>query len=538
MINKITPIPNIQCLWSITCETSGYIIVKNGKSLMIDCPSHSLSDLLHEAGLPIPEIILHTQVQEEHCREWSAFPNAEVYVYFEHIEIARKTHKTHTTWNQNEDWMTMRGVEKYGHCGCITERPPAKPLNVTRKLSHKEILLWEGQELQLLKLPGSGKYACGIYWANEDILFSGDLVHTGGYIVNFYDIERCYGLPSGYQELRHSLITALELNPKLMMPTTGPIIDTPRKDCAALIGRTQWIEHQSTLRSNETTSMTNYQPLRQFRKYKEILPGLYQSRNHGNIILLLTLNGNGLIIDPDPCGGLEWEEEIRDFEADLMYFEQECGLKRIEAALFTHYHGDHVRMCNLLKARYNTKLFATPDIAKLIETPQRFPYPCKIPWYGIPFDHIKIDHIIPYDIPLDFQGIDITPVHTPGHCYAHAGFMFTWHDKKIVCTGDTLQYGAGPIQTALPIMYNDTAWPNRGFIKTYERLAAIKPDLILGGHSHSFYDPDGSIITDFIESAKTAMDLARQMVNGDLLVAMTPPGYDEIRTELQGNYRR
>jgi len=528
----IVPIPNIKGLWRITCETNGYVLVENGKSIMIDCPSFDLSDAFTKAEIPTPEIILHTQIQEEHCREWAAFPDTNVYVYSECAEIARLKHNIHTTWNREENWMTIRGAEKYGHCGCITERPPQQPLNITHELNNNEIVCWQGQEFKLVKLPGSGKYACGIYWANESILFSGDLVHSGGYIVNFYDIERCYGLPTGYKELRHSLMNVLELCPNIMLPTTGPIIETPHKDCVTLLARTEWIENPPALRPNEAVGMTNYQPISQFRGYKQILPGLFQNNNYGNIILLITPNGSGLIIDPDACGELSWDESIREFETDLLHFENEHGLKRIDSALFTHYHGDHVRLCNVLQKRYNTELIATPDVAKLLETPHVFPYPCKIPWYDLPFDYIKVNHVIPYDIPQDISDISITPIHTPGHTYAHTGFVFTWCNTKIVCTGDTLQYGDGPIQTPLPIMYNDAAWPDRGYIKTYDCLAAIKPDLVLGGHSHSFYDKDGTIVSDFLKSAKESIILAKQMVLGDLQTAMTPPGYDEMRTKL------
>jgi len=521
----------IDDLWCITSETNGYVLVKNGKSLMIDCPDFNLADTFAKAKIPAPEIILHTQVQEEHCREWAAFPNAEVFIYKEYAEIAGLKHTTHTTWNIDEDWMAIRGAEKYGHCGCITERPPKKPLNIIRELNHDEIIDWQGQQLKLIKLPGSGKYACGIHWINENVLFSGDLIYSGGYLVNFYDLERCYGLPNGYTELRDSLTKVLDLHPNILLPTTGPIIEQPEKDCAALLKRIEWVDSPPTLRENETISMTNYQPISQFRRYKEILPGLFQNNNYGNIILLITPNGDGLIIDPDTCGELSHEESIREFEADLIYFENEHGLKKIEAALFTHYHGDHVRLCSVLKERYETDLIATPDIAMLLETPHKFPYPCRLPWYGLSFDHIKIDRTIPYDTAQNICGINITPHHTPGHSFAHAGFEFTWCDTKIVCTGDTLQYGTGPIQTQLPIMYNDTAWPDRGFIKTYERLATLKPDLILGGHSHSFYD--NGIISDFVKSAKESIELAKQMIpTGDLQSAMTPPGYNEMRTEI------
>ena len=316
----------------------------------------------------------------------------------------------------------------------------------------------------------------------------------------------------------------------LLLPSTGAVIHDPSGDIDLLLQRLAWVWNPPSRRDADETALTNYVPLREFGRYREILPGLFQNNNSGNIIIFVNEEGNGLLIDPDPCVWFSWEENCREVQADFDLLEKEAGLKQVDYALATHYHGDHVQYCGLLRERYGTKIYATPDVADLMAHPERYPYPACIDWYGFPFKHIEVDGLLAYNEPFCWQDISITPFHTPGHCQAHAGFSIEWQRVKIVCCGDALQYGSGPVQTGLPIIYNDTAWPEFGLHATLARLAQLRPQLLLGGHSHSFFDHDGSIINDFSAVAAESLRCAEAMLPpGMLKEAMTPVGYEKIR---------
>ncbi|MHB9129620.1 MAG: MBL fold metallo-hydrolase [Armatimonadota bacterium] len=529
----MTRIDALPQLWQITDGTNGYLLVRGSRSLLIDCPSDTFAEELAAAGLPSPDTILHTQVQEEHCREWSAFPDAQVYVFAESIDVATRAEQffkeIETEWPPSREW-EARGEEKYGVAGCTTERLPEQPLRVAGTLQPGQVFQWEGIDLEVVALPGSGKRAIGFYWRQENVLFSGDLLQNGGYLVNVYDLERSYGGPGGFAELRASLTAVQELKPSLLLPTTGSLITDPMHDSTMLLQRIAWVWKAPARRTDEPYAITNYPPLREFGRYREVIPGVYQNNNYGNIILFVNAAGDGLMIDPDPCVWLSWEENCREIHADLDLLERETGLKRIELAMPTHYHGDHVQYCDLLRERYNTEILATPDVAALMERPQDFPHPCLVDWYGFPFKQIQVDRRIAYDVPFDWHGVAVTPVHTPGHCLAHTGYLLRWQGVRIVCGGDTVQYGQGPIQMGLPCIYNDTAWPDRSPLVTYRWLAQVRPDLVLGGHSHSFFDHDGSIVRDFCAAAEESVRLAAAMVpEGELLRAMTPVHYDTLR---------
>ncbi len=527
-MTQISPIKSIPGLWRTEADTCGYLLVRNGRSLLIDCPVQELSNELTANGLPFPEIVLHTQVQEEHTREWAAFPAATVYVADNCFDIATLNNEyraaSNTRWPLSREW-DSRGEEIYGIAGCVTERPPLQPLNVAGLLVPGDSFTWEGIILEILALPGSGKRAIGIYWREVGALFSGDLISAGGYLVNFYDLERGYGLTSGYQQLHDSLGLVLNLNPILLLPSTGPVIEQPVADIAVLTERLSWMKN-----SPNRSGIAPATVVREFGRYKEIMPGIYQNNNMGNIILYVTPAGQGLIIDPDPCVWLDWDATVTEVHADFDLLERETGLKCIELAFITHYHGDHCEFSDLLRQRYGTQICATPDVAAVLEDPYSYPYPCTFEWYDLSFDHVAVDRKLPYEESFDWHGISIMPIHSPGHCYAHSGFLIPWNGILTACTGDTVQYSGGDIFSDLPISYNDTAWPDFGFAITFQRLLQAKPTLILGGHSNFFFDPDQAVLRKMLTVYEETESLVAQLVpDGDLRKYMTPPGFDALR---------
>jgi glyoxylase-like metal-dependent hydrolase (beta-lactamase superfamily II) len=536
MLN-ISQISTVAGCWRIAGDdTVGYAIVRAGKSLLVDCPAGVDADALITAGIPEIEVILHTQVQAEHCYEWQSIPGVPVYVAESAREVALVSNEyirdSKTVWPPDRGWDT-RGEEKYGIGGCVTERPPKQPLNVKSLFAPGDKFYWNDVELDVIALPGSGKRAIGFSWLAENIIFTGDLFHGGGYVVNLYDIERSYGIPSGYDQMIDSLQKVLELSPRLCLPSTGPIINEVKTDIARLLPLLNDPCRVTPLRSNEKWALTGFQPIRTIgTRWRENFPGVYQNCNFGNMILFIDGEGRGLAIDPDICVWDSWQDSIDAFHADLDLLEKEAGLKTIERALVTHYHGDHFQNAPELRKRYGTRIQATGDVAAAMARPYDFPYPCMVDWYGFPFDNIVVDDILTYNKTENWHGATVTPIHTPGHCNAHTGYAITMNSKRIFCSGDAVQYGAGPINANMPLIYNDTAWPARSLAITIQRMMAFNPEYILGGHSHTFQDINGSILRDMLTVQLQAEENLCQLISdGNTMRAMTPPSYDEHRIE-------
>lgn len=532
---RLDAIAGLDGVYRVGGDTVGYLIVRGGASLLIDCPAGDLGKAIMAAGLPLPRTILHTQVQAEHCHEHASLPAAAVVVAAAAREVALVSTAyalgCKTFWPPSREW-DSRGAEEYGVAGCITERPPDAPLNVTATVEPGQTWTWQDVTLQVLALPGHGKRSLGFWWDAQRTLFSGDLMEAGGFLVNFYDIERSYGVPTGYTELRQSLITAGEFDALRWLPSTGAVITRPEADMAALRDRLAWVNRPPRRRPEATGTVCNFEPIRSFGRYKEILPGLYQNTNFGNVVLFVREDGLGLMIDPDFCVWESWEENVRQWHADLDLLERETGLKRVDRVLLTHYHGDHVEYADEMRARYGSIITATADVAEVCEQPRHFGYPAAIDWYNFPFDHVRVDERVPYERVFHWHDMAITAVHTPGHCNAHASFLMEWRRQQILVAGDIIQYGDGPIACPLPIMYNDNAWPERGQLRALLNIGERPIDYIVGGHSHCCHDPDGEARGAMLAVAHEALHLARRMVSdGDTMRAMTPPHYDAIRPD-------
>jgi glyoxylase-like metal-dependent hydrolase (beta-lactamase superfamily II) len=513
-------------LWQLAAGGSnGYLIVRGGESLLIDCPMAAFPD-----SLPAPGLVLHTQVQEEHCREWAAAPAAGVRVAASAREVAvldpRFFEASATVWPDDRAWETL-GREPYGIAGACTERPPRRPLNVTGTLADGDRVTWQDVTLRVLALPGSGSRALGFFWEQAGCLFSGDLLCAGGKVANYYDYERNYGGDPGYREAGESARRALALKPVRLFPSTGPVVDDPAAALGAFLG---WLARPfpfQVRRAGEPFATLNVRPLRSFGAYNEIAPGLFQNQFPGNIILYVDGQGRGVMVDPGNCQWPSWEESVRLMHADLDLLEREAGLKRIEWVLITHAHGDHIQYAPLVRRRYGARVAATPDVADWMATPERFPYPCMLDWYNFPITSMTADVRLDYGRVIDWNGVPLRAEHTPGHCPAHAGWSVPWNGERTFCAGDVIQYGRGPIGPALPFCYNGNAHPELGPAVTWARLAELKPALVLGGHGHAFRDPDGSIVRDFAEAtASAAPALAERVWDGDLRRATTPPGFE------------
>ena len=229
-------------LWQFAGETNGYLIVRGEKSLLIDCPTTEMRQALQAAGLPAPELVLHTQVQEEHCREWAAFPQARVFVSAASAEVARCSPAfvagCATVWPPTRDWGDTRGQEEYGIGGCTTERPPAHPLAVAGVPLPGEWFTWEDVTLAVVALPGSGRRALGFAWEAAGLFFSGDSV-VGRRISSEPVRPRTrVWHPPRLPRIARLAGAGAGLSPRPpLLPTTGPVIDDPKAAGTALTAR-------------------------------------------------------------------------------------------------------------------------------------------------------------------------------------------------------------------------------------------------------------------------------------------------------------
>jgi len=512
-------------VYSLVGETTSHLVFRNGRGLLIDCHSAQFARWLARCGLPVPELILHTHVQPEHCREADQFSSARILVHEQLAELAsdRAAYEraAHTTWDNPSEWMETLGREKYGVAGSITIFPPESSLKVAGTFRDGERLVWQDLVFEAIPLSGHSRHHVGFMLELNGVplaVFTGDLLCHPAKLVNLYDLETHYGgtaLPALPSVLRYLAQCPVQR----YFPSTGHAIPN---------GPTQALELADAIDAYQQSlcwQSGDFQPAPQpeyprVGRYLQLHKGVYQLNNFGNCILLIDDQGRGLMFDPGPCD-FESQMRIVDFHRDLDLFERECGLCTVDLVLVTHAHGDHYDMAPELRKRYPAcRVGAWDLVARVIEAPWDYPYPALLPWYNLGFDHVAVDAVLSENTPFFWHDVAIRSLHLPGHCYCHAAYLLSFNGLNLAITGDTIQSRGEAGGLDFNIANHSVPDDRSGVLKTYRQMVGERVDLNLGGHGSHFRDC-AALYRESLVKIEYALPYLRRLVpGGDLEAAL------------------
>jgi len=132
----------------------------------------------------------------------------------------------------------------------------------------------------------------------------------------------------------------------------------------------------------------------------------------------------GLIVDP----GDEPERLIAAIEA--------LGIQKVEAILVTHTHFDHIGAVAPVAKATNAPVYC-PELEKQVLA-NIMEY---VPWPGFgPFDSYEADHTVRGGEMLEFAGLTIEVIFTPGHSPGHVTYAI--RDQGALFSGDVLFRGS------------------------------------------------------------------------------------------------
>ncbi len=519
-------------LYSLLGETTSHLIVRNGRGVLVNCHSPRLGRWLDRRGLPSPELILHTHVQPEHCREAAHFPAARILVHEELLELAsdrRAYEKTaHTVWDNPADWPVTMGREKYGVAGSITAFPPELPLKVSGTFCEGERIVWQDLVFEVISLPGHGRAHVGFVLELDGqplAIFTGDLLCDQAKLVNLYDLEINYG-GSALSTLPAILRALAERPVSCYCPATGSVLMDGPVQARALADSIEAFQQAQGWVSGQfqPSPQPDYPKL---GRYRQLHRGIYQIDNFGNCILLIDDQGRGLMFDPGPCD-FESPTRIAAFHSDLDLFERECGLKTIDMTLVTHIHGDHYDMAPELQKRYpGCRVGAWDLVARVMEAPWDYPYPALLPWYNLGHDFVRVDDRLSEDALFLWHDIAIRSLHLPGHCYCHAAYRLVFNGLQLAITGDTIQSRGGADGLSFFCANHSVPDEQGGILKTYRTMCNETVDLNLGGHG-SHFTGCAAMYAESLRRIEHAQPYLRRLVpGGDLQAACLRPSFPQ-----------
>ncbi len=196
-------------------------------------------------------------------------------------------------------------------------------------------------------------------------------------------------------------------------------------------------------------------------------PGLWHTNGGlahsdlGRQILIEAPEGLLLI---DPNAGASFEQNWARIQG--------AGLDpmRIKYVLLTHEHGDHAPGAYLWRVATGARVVASAEMAYLL----RHHIP-SCSGYGFHPPN-PVDLELTEDRDLDLAGLKVKAVRLPGHTYGSMGYLFEKGGRAYVATGDLIMPGG-------VLGYSGSAdFSARDVLDSLRKLAALKPDVVLGGH--------------------------------------------------------
>ncbi|MHB1033852.1 MAG: FG-GAP-like repeat-containing protein [Pirellulales bacterium] len=183
---------------------------------------------------------------------------------------------------------------------------------------------------------------------------------------------------------------------------------------------------------------------------------------------------------------------------------------KVKYVLLTHEHGDHAPGASLWRAITGAQVVASAEMAYILQH--------HIPGgtgYGL-HPPVPVDIVLTGEKELDLAGLKVKVIRLPGHTFGSMGYVFEKNGQKYVATGDLImQDGVLGYSGSLDFSAEDV-------LASLTKLAALKPDVVLGGHGWGAPD---EFIAKGIEAGE-ATGWSR----------MTPPKPDPFCRFMQRNY--
>jgi glyoxylase-like metal-dependent hydrolase (beta-lactamase superfamily II) len=352
-----------------------------------------------------------------------------------------------------------------------------EPVPVTGTVPEYRTRRFGGFDITTVPTPGHtlGSVSYLVDVAGRRMAFTGDLIHSPGKVWSLAATQWSYSDLEGVKSTVLSLYDLSERRPDLVLPSHGDPIADPQTAFDLLERRLRAL--------NDSRRDTPWNAREQWEHpFEQLSPHLLRNvSSFATSYVLLSDSGNALLIDfgldmivnlpkgDDRSSRRPWLPSLRPLRRDF-------GVDRVEVAIPTHYHDDHVAGFNLLREVEGTQVWSAASVADVLATPARYDLPCL--WY----DPIPVDRVLETGRPVRWHEYELTLYPLPGHTLYAVAIAFEADGQRVVATGDqqttTWQQGAPEV---LNLQYK-----NRFRIDDFTKSAALyrklRPELMISGH--------------------------------------------------------
>ncbi len=353
-----------------------------------------------------------------------------------------------------------------------------EPVPITGTVPEYLTRRFGGFDLYTLPTPGHtvGSVSYFTDVGGRRLAFSGDLLYGRGKVWSLAAMQWTYTGVEGEAATILSCSAVGDQAPDLLLPSHGDPVDDPAGAIARARNRLQEIVD---MRRTSPWDLEDW-----FRRpWEPITPHLLSNRTSiANSWALLSDSGSALIIDYgyDMTTGLPLRSDRsarRPLLASIAALKREYAIDRVEVAVPTHYHDDHIAGFNLLREVEETQIWSPENVTPVLQDPWRHDLPCL--WY----DPIPVDRSLPHGAPVAWREYELRAFALPGHTLYAAAIAFEVDGRRVLATGDQ-QAGGDGLESRAVLNYQ---YRNRfrfdDFTRSAELYLSLRPDIVISGHA-------------------------------------------------------
>ena len=245
------------------------------------------------------------------------------------------------------------------------------------------------------------------------LAFTGDLIHSGGMVITYYDLEYYYN-DNGENGIIRSFDSFQKLRkiaPDILLPSHGDIIQEPESEIKTLCAK---LERARTVFSTKDASIENFmnEDIDQGQppvNLEEFFPSVIH-RGFSPPFIIKGSHDNCILVD---CAGCDF---FGYTEAQLDKMFKENNIKNIDFVIPTHYHDDHTAGFNLLQSK-GLKIYALENIVDVLENPTHYRIGCLVE------TPVKVDRVLKDGEILKWDDYEFQIFHFPGQAEYHMGMF-------------------------------------------------------------------------------------------------------------------
>ncbi|WP_439484492.1 MBL fold metallo-hydrolase [Cyclobacterium plantarum] len=456
-----------------------YVIKDNNRALLIDLGNGSVLDHLSDIGIEKVEWVLFTHHHREQSQGYPLLKKWKAKVAVPEEE--RLLFEKPTSFRK----MVPSNSDPFSVVGASYVRPALFPIQVDRSFAKMDTFTWHNFEFRCMETKGNSPGSMSYFLKTERgwNVFSGDLMLDGGRMHNFFDTDWDYGFASGIYALHNAAAMVKQFTPHLLLPSHGAIVEDPVRqleDYQAKMANMADLLVQGYPLFTYAASIEDEVSVPTFIPYvNQVSPHVYKFKGHANFFpnftIIIADSGRALVVD---CGLID--EGL--LETAIRQMEEKLGLKKIDAVLISHMHGDHFLQVPFLKEKYGAEVWALDRMVPQIERPLDFNYSAMIPGYNKGFHSLEVDREFKDGETFEWEEFTFTVDWMPGQTEFAMCLQGMIDGKLMAFTGDNIRPAPNNRGNPAVVAHNSTVL-EEGYIHGAEYLAKLNPDRIVGGHS-------------------------------------------------------